>query len=72
MNSVEKIHQMIKDTDIKGAHIILGQFSPAHMKIQGPKVNYYSFLNNYNLEGCKVVSTKLFCLKKGHRFEKLI
>lgn len=35
MNSVEAKHQMIKDTDIKAAHIILGQFSPAHIKIQG-------------------------------------
>lgn len=30
MNSVEGKHQMIKDTDIKVAHVILGQCFPAH------------------------------------------
>lgn len=61
---------MIKDTDIKAAHIILGQFPPART-LKGCKVNYF-FLKNCNLEGCKAVSTKLFCLKKAHKTEKLI
>lgn len=57
MNIVEGKHQMIKDTDIKVAHIILGQGYPAHT-LQGSMVSYYFLLNNCSLERRKVISTK--------------